>query len=65
MLSAQTTDTNPSNSAVGRNIINMVEPQSSRTEEPATTGWSSQKSMLLPGSRGAPCFDKTKPIELL
>jgi hypothetical protein len=46
-------------------IINMVEPQSSSTEEPATTGRSSQKSMPLPGSRGAPCFDKTKPIELL
>jgi hypothetical protein len=43
----------------------MVEPQSSSTEEPATTGRSSQKSMPLPGSRGAPCFDKTKPIELL
>jgi len=64
-LSARVTDTNPSNSAVGRNLINMVEPRGSSTEEPAVTGRSSQKSMPLPGSRGAPFFDKNKPIELL
>jgi len=64
-LSAHVTDTNTSNSAVRRNLINMVEPQSSSTEEPAVTGRSSQKTMPLPGSRGAPFFDKSKPIELL
>ena len=63
--SARVTDTNPSNSTARRNFINMVEPQSSSAEEPAHTGRSSQKSMPLPGSRGAPFFDKTKPIELL
>jgi len=64
-LSAHVTDTNTSNSAVRRNLINMVEPQSSSAEEPAVTGRSSQKTMPLPGSRGAPFFDKSKPIELL
>jgi hypothetical protein len=43
----------------------MVEPQGSSAEEPAVTGRSSQKSMPLPGSRGAPFFDKSKPVELL
>jgi len=43
----------------------MVEPQSSSAEEPAVTSRSSQKTMPLPGSRGAPFFDKSKPIELL
>jgi len=64
-LSGRLADTNPMNSAVRRNIINMIPEQSSSAEEPATTGRSSQKSMPLPGSRGAPFFDKTKPIELL
>ena len=63
-LSARLADTNPSNSAV-RRINNMVEPQGSNAEEPVVTGRSSQKSMPLPGSRGAPFFDKSKPIELL
>jgi len=64
-LSAHVTDTNTSNSAVRRNLINMVEPQSSSAEEPAVTSRSSQKTMPLPGSRGAPFFDESKPIELL
>jgi len=64
-LSACITDTNTSNSAVRRNLINMVEPQSSSAEEPAVTSRSSQKTMPLPGSRGAPFFDKSKPVELL
>ena len=64
-LSAHVTDTNTSNSAVRRNLINMVEPQSSSTEELAVTSRSSQKTMPLPSSRGAPFFDKSKPIELL
>jgi len=59
------TDTNISNSAVRRNLINMVEPQSSSAEELAITSRSSQKTMPLPASRGAPFFDKSKPIELL
>jgi len=45
--------------------MNIIEPQSSSAEEPAITGRSSQKTMLLPGSTEAPFFDKSKPIELL
>ncbi|KIJ92053.1 hypothetical protein K443DRAFT_135363 [Laccaria amethystina LaAM-08-1] len=40
-------------------------PESSTAEPSACSGRSSSKSMPLPGSRGAPNFDKAKPIELL
>ena len=41
------------------------EPESSTMEPPTCSGRSSSKTMPLPGSRGAPNFDKEKPIELL
>lgn len=41
------------------------EPETSNPEASASSGRRSSKSMPLPGSRGAPNFDKEKPIELL
>ena len=43
----------------------QIEPESSAVEASTPTGRSSSKTMPLPGSRGAPNFDKDKPIELL
>ncbi|EDQ98515.1 uncharacterized protein LACBIDRAFT_335892 [Laccaria bicolor S238N-H82] len=40
-------------------------PDNTRDEAPATGGRRSSRLMPLPGSRGAPNFDKEKPIELL
>ncbi|EDQ99030.1 uncharacterized protein LACBIDRAFT_335402 [Laccaria bicolor S238N-H82] len=40
-------------------------PDNTRDEAPATGGRRSSRPMPLPGSRGAPNFDKEKPIELL
>jgi hypothetical protein len=56
------------NSVARKNIINMPvqnEPDSSTVDPSACSCRSSSKSMPLPGSRGAPNFDKAKPIELL
>ena len=41
------------------------EPESSTMEASTPSGRSSSKTMPLPGSHGAPHFDKEKPIELL
>jgi len=54
------------NSVAQRNILNMTnEPESSTMEASTPSGRSSSKTMPLPGSHGAPHFDKEKPIELL
>ncbi|EDQ98996.1 uncharacterized protein LACBIDRAFT_335460 [Laccaria bicolor S238N-H82] len=40
-------------------------PDNTQDEAPATGGRRSSRPMPLPGSRGAPNFDKEKPIEML
>ena len=64
--SVRISDNINSNSVAQRNILNMTnEPESSTMEASTPSGRSSSKTMPLPGSCGAPHFDKEKPIELL
>jgi len=65
-MSVRISDNINSNSVAQRNILNMTnEPESSTMEASTPSGRSSYKTIPLPGSRGAPHFDKEKPIELL
>jgi len=65
-MSVRISDNINLNSVAQKNILNMTnEPESSTMEASTPSGRSSSKTIALPGSHGAPHFDKEKPIELL